>query len=211
MRRGTTSVRCQKLLRRALGTSTQPVRTALIIAVTHKVNRSRLALQLPRLSEELLNSVRIDRRDEFPEGIAVKSTKSLRRLSKLVHAIGEITSRSSVTTVVAVAVLASLVALIVTGFPQAGTEAFATSVSAVTVVMLFVIQHTQSREQSATQLKLDELIRATPAADDLLVHIESAEEVELIERESEQIAHHVLLREDDIVPDNEAAEVTLDS
>jgi len=54
--------------------------------------------------------------------------------------------------------------------------------------MLFIIQHTQSRQQTATQLKLDELIRAIPEADDLLVHIETAKEAELIEREQDHIA-----------------------
>jgi low affinity Fe/Cu permease len=33
-------------------------------------------------------------------------------------------------------------------------------VSAVTLVMVFAIQHPQGREQAATQRKLDELIRA---------------------------------------------------
>jgi len=127
----------------------------------------------------------------------MESTRPFRRLSKFVHFVGEVTSRSSVTTGVAVVVFASLVALIATDFPQTGAVAFSSCVSAISVVMLFVIQHTQSREQSATQLKLDELIRATPAADDHLVHIEAAEDVELIERESEQIAHHALVREDD--------------
>ena len=42
-----------------------------------------------------------------------------------------------------------------------------------TTIMVFTIQHTQSREQAATQLKLDELIRALPGADDHLVHVEA--------------------------------------
>ena len=40
-----------------------------------------------------------------------------------------------------------------------------------TTIMVFTIQHTQSREQAATQLKLDELIRALPGADDHLVQL----------------------------------------
>ena len=61
--------------------------------------------------------------------------------------------------------------------------------------MLFVIQHTQSRQQMVLQLKLDELIRTSPNADDLLVHLEKAEDAELIEREESQVAHHEALRE----------------
>jgi low affinity Fe/Cu permease len=60
--------------------------------------------------------------------------------------------------------------------------------------MLFVIQHTQNRHQVAVQLKLDELIRATPEADDLLVQIENAKDEELIEREQDHLAQHDSLR-----------------
>jgi hypothetical protein len=44
---------------------------------------------------------------------------------------------------------------------------------------------------------LDELIRSSPLADDHLVHIEVAEDVELIERETAQAAHHLSIREGD--------------
>ncbi len=120
------------------------------------------------------------------------------RMSKILHRVGDVTSRSSVAMLVTVVVVAALVFLAVSGFPADGEAAFSVAVSAVTVVMLFVIQHTQSRQQSATQLKLDELIRTSPDADDLLVHIELADDVELIERESDQIAHHESLRETDV-------------
>ena len=63
--------------------------------------------------------------------------------------------------------------------------------------MLFVIQHTQYRHQIALQLKLDELILSSPHADDHLVHIEFADEAELIARELGEIAHHESLRETD--------------
>ena len=110
--------------------------------------------------------------------------------------MGELTSRAATTTVVAVCVVAYLIALSITGFPGNWEVAFATVSASITLIMLFVIQHTQSRQQIALQLKLDELIRASPHADDLLVHIERADEGELIEREQEQIAHHEALRED---------------
>jgi low affinity Fe/Cu permease len=44
--------------------------------------------------------------------------------------------------------------------------------SAVTLVMVFALQHTQTREQAALQRKLDELLRALPGADDGLVQLE---------------------------------------
>ena len=81
------------------------------------------------------------------------------------------------------------------GFPGHWEEGFSTAAASISLVMLFVIQHTQSRQQVATQLKLDELIKAIPEADDLLVHIETAQDAELIEREQDHIAHHESLRE----------------
>lgn len=89
------------------------------------------------------------------------------------------------------------VVLAVKGFPGRWQTGFSTAVEAVTLVMLFVIQHTQSRQQLVTQLKLDELIRTSPHANDLLVHLEVADDTELIEREQSQLAHHDALREPD--------------
>jgi low affinity Fe/Cu permease len=65
---------------------------------------------------------------------------------------------------------------------------------AIVIMLLFAVKHTQDRQQTALQLKLDELIRSTPAADDHLVQIERAEERELIERKQDQIDVHESLR-----------------
>jgi low affinity Fe/Cu permease len=60
------------------------------------------------------------------------------------------------------------------GFPAWwATTLFAVTGSA-TFVMVFVIQHTQSRQTAATQLKLDELIRASARADDSLIAVQEA-------------------------------------
>ena len=40
--------------------------------------------------------------------------------------------------------------------------------------MVFVIQHTQARAQEATQRKLDEILRASPEADNSLITLEEA-------------------------------------
>jgi len=60
------------------------------------------------------------------------------------------------------------------GFPAKWVASFEVSVSAVTLVMVFAIQHTQAREQAATQRKLDELIRALPGASEKLMMLEEA-------------------------------------
>jgi low affinity Fe/Cu permease len=68
---------------------------------------------------------------------------------------------------------------IVVGFPHWWEVAMYSTTSAVTVVMLFAIQHTQRREQIVTQTKLDELLRAEPEADDRMIAAEAADDEEL--------------------------------
>ena len=117
------------------------------------------------------------------------------RISRLLHLVGDLTSKSGVAAGVTVAVVLFLVALALAGFPSGWEAGFSTAAAAITLVMVFVIQHTQSRQQVATQLKLDELVRSSPHADDLLVHIEKADDHELIERERSQIEHHAAVRD----------------
>ena len=65
------------------------------------------------------------------------------------------------------------------GFPP-WWETVLYSVSAsVTLIMVFAIQHAQSRQQAATQRKLDELIRASSGADNRLIAAEDAPDEEL--------------------------------
>jgi low affinity Fe/Cu permease len=68
---------------------------------------------------------------------------------------------------------------IASGFPRAWVTAFEASTSAITLAMVFVIQHTQEREQAATQRKLDELLRALPEASTGLMMLEEASEDEM--------------------------------
>lgn len=49
-----------------------------------------------------------------------------------------------------------------------------TGTTVFTYLMLFLLQHTQNRDGRAIQAKLDEIIRALPAADDKLRGIEKA-------------------------------------
>lgn len=56
-----------------------------------------------------------------------------------------------------------------------------TGTTIVTFLMVFLIQNTQNREGIATQLKLDEIIRAINDADDDLIDSEEATEKELKE------------------------------
>jgi low affinity Fe/Cu permease len=117
------------------------------------------------------------------------------RFSRVLHFVGELTSRASAAVLTTVVVLIFILVSVLKGFPGKWQMVFATVVNSIVLVMLFVIQHTQSRQQAVLQLKLDELIRTSPHADDHLVHLEKADDSELIEREESQVAHHEALRE----------------
>lgn len=119
------------------------------------------------------------------------------RLSRFLHWIGDGTSRASTASLVMVLVVGILIVLALGRFSSAWESAFSVGSSAILLVMVFVIQHTQSRQQVATQLKLDELIRAAPRADDLLIHVESADDSELIAMDQEGIDQHSAIRQTD--------------
>lgn len=68
---------------------------------------------------------------------------------------------------------------VATGFPGLAERVFQTLVAALTLAMVFVIQHTQEREQAATQRKLDEILQALPGADNSLLMLEHASRDEL--------------------------------
>jgi low affinity Fe/Cu permease len=125
------------------------------------------------------------------------SPKDVHGLSRVFHAVDALTSRAGASAAVLVVVLVALASIVVTGFSSDLQLAFATFAAAVTLVMVFVIQHTQSRQQLALQIKLDELLRALPQADDRFVHIEVGSDDEMVELESRAAEHHTALRERD--------------
>ena len=56
------------------------------------------------------------------------------------------------------------------GFPARWETIFQTVIAALTLAMVFVIQHTQGRHQRATQRKLDEILLVIPGADKCSAH-----------------------------------------
>jgi low affinity Fe/Cu permease len=104
----------------------------------------------------------------------VHRTEQLPATSRILYRIEHYTSLPGVALAVVVAVLGLVILGAVLGFPDAWVTAFQVSVAAITLVMVFAIQHTQGREQAATQRKLDELIRALPGANESLMMLEEA-------------------------------------
>jgi low affinity Fe/Cu permease len=72
-----------------------------------------------------------------------------------------------------------IVVSVAAGFPARWETIFQTLVAAITLAMVFVIQHTQARHQRATQRKLDEILVALPETDNSLLTLEHAPDEEL--------------------------------
>ena len=110
------------------------------------------------------------------------------------------TTRPLIAVIVGVLVVAFWIVIIATGFDEDLQFAFGTVCAGVTVTMVFVLQHTQRREQTSVQLKLNELVRALPRADDHLIGVEASSDGELMDLEQSQLDHHAAIRDDDPRP-----------
>ncbi len=93
------------------------------------------------------------------------------------------TSRASGRAITFVAAVAVIVAWLVTGplfgFSDSWQLVINTGTTIVTFLMVFLIQNTQNRDSEAVQVKLDELLRATPGAHIALLDLEELEQREL--------------------------------
>ena len=100
-------------------------------------------------------------------------------MSRLLTGLDRVASHPLLAVLVVAADAAWIVTSVVLRFP-AGLEAiFQTLVEGLTIAMIFVIQHTQSRLQAATQRKLDEILKALPGANNAVLSIENANDDEL--------------------------------
>jgi low affinity Fe/Cu permease len=99
--------------------------------------------------------------------------------SRVLHAVDRVASRPHLAVVLVTADVLWVLFSIATGFPTRLEVGFETVVAAITVAMVFVIQHTQARQEAVTQRKLDEILRALPAADNALITLEEAPDSEL--------------------------------
>ena len=83
------------------------------------------------------------------------------------------------------------------GFSDTWQLVINTATTIVTFLMVFLIQNTQNRDSEAIQVKLDELIRATPKANAALLDLEELDEdtLDRIRAEYEQLAERARLEQ----------------
>jgi low affinity Fe/Cu permease len=100
-------------------------------------------------------------------------------ISRILSELDRLASHPLLALIVLTTAAGWLIFSAIDGFPSGPERIFQTVVGAVTLAMVFVIQHTQARQQSATQRKLDEILRALPEADNALLTLENASDGEL--------------------------------
>src|SRR5580700_5082069 len=115
----------------------------------------------------------------------VRRTDQLPPTSRFLYRIDHHSSRPSASVVVVVLLLCLLIVGVMLGFPSGWVIGSEVGMSSVTLVMVFTIQHTQGREQAASQRKLDELIRASPGANESLMMLEEAPREFMLDVEDE--------------------------
>lgn len=99
--------------------------------------------------------------------------------SRLLHRIGELAAHSGAGILAALLIVLWAAVGVFVGFPSWWQITLYSVTGSVTFVMVFVIQHTQERQTSATQRKLDELIRSSLRADNNLIAVEQASDQDL--------------------------------
>ena len=105
--------------------------------------------------------------------------RSRRFGSRLIHRLDTIAAKPAVALWVLSLDAVWLVSSAIFGFPTRVEAIFQTLVAALTLASVFVLQHTQTRQEAVTQRKLDEILRALPDADNALVNLEDASDPEL--------------------------------
>ena len=101
------------------------------------------------------------------------------RGSAALHRLGQVAESTAASSAAALVSAAFLIAAVLAPRATPWLTAFQSLAAAITLVMVFALQHTQSRHTAALQRKLDEILRALPDADDRLIQIEDAPDADL--------------------------------
>ncbi|MGO8721878.1 MAG: low affinity iron permease family protein [Acidimicrobiales bacterium] len=125
------------------------------------------------------------KKDSSRDRIASR-TEHLPRASRLLYRIDHYSSLPMAAVVVGCLLVCAVAVGAAFGFPPGWISALEVASSMITLVMVVVIQHTQGREQTATQRKLDEVLRALPGAENGLMMLEQAPDDILQDIESQQ-------------------------
>ena len=117
----------------------------------------------------------------------VRSTSFSTRFGQLAGRVSNATGSAWASSAAILIILAWILTGPIFGFSDTWQLVINTGTSVVTFLMVFLIQNTQNRDAKATQLKLDELIRAVGDARNEFIDAENEPE-EKIEREKRAIA-----------------------
>jgi low affinity Fe/Cu permease len=101
------------------------------------------------------------------------------RSSRMLHRMGDGAANAIAGLLAALVAMTWIGTGVVAGFPSWWQATLYSATAIVTFVMVFVIQHTQKKQIAAVQRKLDELIRVSHRADNALISVEQAPEIEL--------------------------------
>jgi low affinity Fe/Cu permease len=123
-------------------------------------------------------------------------TRHATRRSRWTHRLGDATTHSNASIGVLAAVVVWFVIGVITDFPPWWINTLVVVTSAATLVMVFIVQHTQERLEIATQRKLDELLRAVPGTDGRLIAAEVASDAELADIGEQQLHERRAIVED---------------
>jgi len=119
------------------------------------------------------------------------------RTSRVVHRLDAWTTLPTFAIASAIFVALGWVVILASGLDAKVQFVFGNICASFTLVMVFVLQHTQRREQLALQLKLDELVHASPDADERLDAVEASTDDEMLDLEERRITHYVAARDRD--------------
>jgi low affinity Fe/Cu permease len=111
--------------------------------------------------------------------VLVMAAAHLPKVSRLLHAIDDWTSKAWIAGALSIAGVLALVAAFVTGLSSPAVTVVTAVMQVVTLIPIFVVQHTQTRDQKATHRKLDELIATIPATDRRFIRLEQATDDEI--------------------------------